>query len=43
VESREAADTVLAEYASSPNARLANELVAEPRRRTLGRRLALEK
>ena len=30
-ESREAADKVLAEYASSPNARLANELVAEPR------------
>lgn len=37
-ESREAADKVLAEYASNPNARLANELVAEPRRRTVGRR-----
>lgn len=42
-ESREAADDVLAEYASSPNARLANELVAEPRRRTVGRRLEGEK
>ena len=38
-ESREAADTVLADYAGSPLARLANELVSEPRRRTLGRRL----
>src|SRR5918996_4266533 len=38
-EDREAADKVLAEFAGSPNARLANELVAEPRRRTLGRRL----
>jgi len=38
-ESREAADEVLAEYASNPNALLANELVVEPRRRTLGRRL----
>jgi quinol monooxygenase YgiN len=42
-ESREAADNVLADYADNPNARLANELVAEPRRRTLGRRLGLEK
>jgi quinol monooxygenase YgiN len=42
-ESREAADKVLAEYASSPNARLANELVAEPRRRTVGRRLGPKK
>ena len=42
-ESREAADEVLAEYASSPNARLANELVAEPRRRTVGRRLEPKK
>jgi quinol monooxygenase YgiN len=41
-ESREAADKVLDDYASSPNARLANELVAEPRRRTLGRRLGPE-
>ena len=38
-ESRESADKALAEYASSPNARLANELVAEPRRRTVGRGL----
>lgn len=38
-ESREAADIVLREYAGSPNARLANELASEPRRRTLGRRL----
>jgi quinol monooxygenase YgiN len=38
-ESREAADNVLADYAGSPTARLANELVAEPRRRTVGRRL----
>jgi hypothetical protein len=30
-ERREAADKVLADYASSPNARLANELVSEPR------------
>ena len=37
--SREAADNVLADYASNRNARLANELVAEPRRRTVGRRL----
>jgi quinol monooxygenase YgiN len=42
-EGREAADKVLAEYASSPNARLANELVAEPRRRTVGRRFGPEK
>ena len=35
-ESREAADNVLVDYATSPNARLANELVAEPRRRTIG-------
>ena len=35
-ESREAAGKVLADYATSPNARLANELVAEPRRRTVG-------
>ena len=41
--SREATDTVLAECANSPNARFANELVAEPLRRTVGRRLALEK
>jgi heme-degrading monooxygenase HmoA len=38
-ESRESADKVLAEYASSPNVRLANERVAEPRRRTVGRGL----
>src|SRR5262245_17492778 len=38
-ESREAADDVLADYADNPNARLANELATEPRRRTLGRRL----
>ena len=38
-ESREAADNVLADYASSPKAQLANELVSEPRRRTVGRRL----
>jgi quinol monooxygenase YgiN len=42
-ENREAADNVLADYANNPNARLANELVAEPRRRTLGRRLGLDK
>lgn len=36
-ESRETADKVVAEYADSPNARRANELVAEPRRRTVGR------
>jgi quinol monooxygenase YgiN len=41
-ESREAADKVLADYADSPNARLANELVSEPRRRTVGRRLEPE-
>jgi quinol monooxygenase YgiN len=41
-ESREAADEVLAEYASNSNARLANELVAEPRPRTVGRRLGPE-
>jgi quinol monooxygenase YgiN len=41
-ESREAADQVLADYADSPNARLANELVSEPRRRTVGRRLGPE-
>jgi quinol monooxygenase YgiN len=35
-ESRQAADNVLIDYADSPNARLANELVAEPRRRTSG-------
>jgi quinol monooxygenase YgiN len=35
-ESRVAADKVLDDYATSPNARLANELVAEPRRRTVG-------
>jgi quinol monooxygenase YgiN len=38
-ESREAADETLTAYAGSPNARLANELVSEPRRRTVGRRL----
>jgi quinol monooxygenase YgiN len=38
-QSREAADKVLADYASNENARLANELVDEPRRRTLGHRL----
>jgi quinol monooxygenase YgiN len=38
-ESREAADKTLTDYAGSPNARLANELVSEPRRRTVGRRL----
>ena len=38
-ESREAADNVLIDYAGSPTARLANELAAEPRRRTVGRRL----
>jgi quinol monooxygenase YgiN len=37
--SREATDKVLIDYATSPNARLANELVAEPRRRTVGHRL----
>src|SRR5262249_12862470 len=42
-ESREAADKVLTDYAGSPNARLANELVSEPRRRTVGRRLGPEK
>jgi quinol monooxygenase YgiN len=41
-ESREAADKVLADYAGSPNARVANELVSEPRRRTVGRRLGSE-
>ena len=38
-ESREAADKVLIDYANSSNARLANQLVADPRRRTIGRRL----
>jgi quinol monooxygenase YgiN len=33
--SREAADAAMS-YASHPNARRANELVSEPRRRTLG-------
>jgi quinol monooxygenase YgiN len=42
-ESREAADKMMTEYASSPNARLANELVAEPRRRTVARRVGPEK
>ena len=41
-ESRAAADDVLAAYAGNPNARLANELVSEPRRRTVGRRLGSE-
>lgn len=40
-ESREAADKVLADYASSPKAQLANQLVSEPRRRTVGRRLGV--
>ena len=39
---REAADKVLADYASNENARLANELVTEPRRRTVGRRLGAD-
>ncbi len=37
--SREAAGEVLARYSESPNARNANELVAEPGRRAVGRRL----
>ena len=41
-ESREAADQVLADYRGNPNALLADELAAEPRRRTLGRRLGPE-
>jgi quinol monooxygenase YgiN len=41
-ESREAADKVLADYASNPKARLANELVSEPRRRTVGRRFGAD-
>jgi heme-degrading monooxygenase HmoA len=36
--SREAADAAMS-YASHPNAKRANELVSEPRRRTLGARL----
>ena len=41
-ESREAADKVLMEYATNPKAQRANELAAEPRRRTVGRRLPRE-
>jgi hypothetical protein len=41
-ESREAADQVLTDYRSNPNALVANELASEPRRRTLGRRLGPE-
>jgi quinol monooxygenase YgiN len=35
-ESREAADEVLERYRDDPNAARANELVSEPRRRTVG-------
>jgi quinol monooxygenase YgiN len=38
-ESREAADRVLADYKDHPNALLADELAAGPRRRTLARLL----
>jgi len=37
---RAAADAVLAEYAEHENARLANALVVQPRRRTVGRAIA---
>lgn len=37
--SREAADESLVSYSENPNAHKANELVSEPRRRTVGRRL----
>jgi len=36
-QSRAAADAVLAEYAGHDNAKRANALVAQPRRRTVGR------
>ncbi|MEJ7632403.1 MAG: antibiotic biosynthesis monooxygenase [Rubrobacteraceae bacterium] len=39
--SREAADEVLVRYSENPNALKANELVSEPRRRTVGRRLTV--
>lgn len=38
-ESRDAADQTLTDYRGNPNATLANELVSEPRVRTLGRRI----
>lgn len=38
-ESRAAADQVLTDYADSANARHANELASEPRRRTVGQTL----
>jgi len=39
-QSRAAADAVLAEYAEHENAKRANALVAQPRRRTVGRVIA---
>jgi len=39
-QSRAAADAVLAEYAEHENARRANALVVQPRRRTVGRAIA---
>jgi quinol monooxygenase YgiN len=39
-QSRAAADATLAEYAEHQNAKRANALVAQPRRRTLGRAIA---
>ena len=38
-QSRRSADDVLAAYAEQENAKRANDLVAEPRRRTVGRRM----
>src|SRR5262245_45613128 len=40
-ESRAAADTVLAEYADHENAKRANALATQPRRRTVGRAIAI--
>jgi len=39
-ETRAAADAVLADYAAHENARRANALVVQPRRRTVGRAIA---
>jgi quinol monooxygenase YgiN len=39
-QTRQAADDVLAKYAGHENAKRANDLVAEPRRRTLARPIA---
>src|SRR5262245_54213109 len=39
-QSRAAADTVLAEYAEHQNAKRANALAVQPRRRTVGRAIA---